>query len=203
METQTNQTENKTTTTGGWRSTLVFFWDIFKILVLALAVILPFRLFVAEPFVVSGSSMLPNYHNHDYLIIDRWTYRSHQPERGDVIVLKFPRDPSQYYIKRIIGLPGEQVKVQNGGVYIFNDDNPGGFRLEEPYLKSTVETIGSNQTTSLGSGEYFVLGDNRTGSSDSRVWGILPEANIVGKVWLKAFPLKDFGLFQAPAYTHS
>src|SRR3989344_2792150 len=89
-----------------------FVWDLAKILIIALVIIVPFRIFVAEPFVVSGSSMLPNYHNHDYLIIDRLSYRLGQPKRGDVVVMRYPKDPSQFYIKRVIGLPGESVKIQ-------------------------------------------------------------------------------------------
>jgi len=177
-----------------------FVWDLFKILIVALLIIVPFRAFIAEPFVVSGSSMLPNYHNRDYLIIDRFSYRKGSPERGDVVVLKFPKDPSQYYIKRIIGLPGERVSFDQGSVVVFNQANPNGFKLSEPYLKSSSETFGKNQESVLGEGQYFVLGDNRTASSDSRVWGILPKEDIVGKVWVRVFPVKDFGVFQEPVY---
>jgi signal peptidase I len=177
-----------------------FVWDLFKILIIALLIIVPFRAFIAEPFVVSGSSMLPNYHNRDYLIIDRFSYRRGSPERGDVVVLKFPKDPSQYYIKRIIGLPGERVSFEQGGVVIFNQANPNGLKLTESYLKSSSETFGKNQEAVLGEGQYFVLGDNRTASSDSRVWGILPKEDIVGKVWLRVFPLGGFGLSEEPVY---
>jgi signal peptidase I len=106
-----------------------FVWDLFKILIIALLIIVPFRAFIAEPFVVSGSSMLPNYHNRDYLIIDRFSYRNGSPQRGDVVVLKFPKDPSQYYIKRIIGLPGERVSFDQGRVVVFNQANPNGLKL--------------------------------------------------------------------------
>jgi signal peptidase I len=177
-----------------------FVWDLFKILIIALLIIVPFRAFIAEPFVVSGSSMLPNYHNRDYLIIDRFSYRNGSPQRGDVVVLKFPKDPSQYYIKRIIGLPGERVSFDQGRVVVFNQANPNGLKLSEPYLQNSSETFGKNQEAVLGEGQYFVLGDNRTASSDSRVWGILPKEDIVGKVWLRVFPVKDFGLFQEPVY---
>jgi len=179
-----------------------FVWDLVKILIVALVIIVPFRTFVAEPFVVSGSSMLPNFHNRDYLIIDRISYHTGEPVRGDVVVLKFPKDTSQFFIKRIIGLPGEQVKLQQGQVVIINKQHPEGVVLKESYLPSQIETIGRTEPVNLGSEEYFVLGDNRTASSDSRVWGILPRDDIVGKVWLTVFSLNrlKFDRFRAPEY---
>jgi signal peptidase I len=171
-----------------------FVWDLFKILIIALLIIVPFRAFIAEPFVVSGSSMLPNYHNRDYLIIDRFSYRNGSPQRGDVVVLKFPKDPSQYYIKRIIGLPGERVSFDQGRVVVFNQANPNGLKLSEPYLQNSSETFGKNQEAVLGEGQYFVLGDNRTASSDSRVWGLFckygyESFNPFGFAWLKTTTL--------------
>ncbi len=177
-----------------------FFWDLIKIIIIALVIIVPFRMFVAEPFVVSGSSMVPNFHNRDYLIIDRLSYRSGEPKRGDVIVLKFPKDTSQFFIKRVIGLPGEKVAVSQGNVIVYNNQNPQGLTLKESYLPSVGITLGKPETVSLGEGEYFVLGDNRTASSDSRVWGILPQDDIVGKVWLRVFPFGSFGLIPQASY---
>ena len=176
-----------------------FIWDLVKILIVALIIIVPFRMFIAEPFVVSGSSMLPNFHDKDYLIIDRISYYTGQPKRGDVVVLKYPKDPSQFFIKRIVGLPGEKVQISQGYVTIYNKEHPQGTRLQEPYLPNQAETFGRPEPTQLGSDEYFVLGDNRTASSDSRVWGILPRENIIGKVWLRVFPIGRFGLFHRPA----
>lgn len=181
-------------------SSALFVWDLIKILALALVIIIPFRMFIAEPFVVSGSSMLPNFHDGDYLIIDRISYHQHEPQRGDVIVLKYPRDPRQYFIKRIIGLPGEKVKLENGYVVIYNQEHPEGFRLREPYLTNQAQTIGSQAITTLGEGKYFVLGDNRTGSSDSRVWGVLPRENIVGRAWVRVFPANNFGVVEHENY---
>lgn len=178
----------------------VFIWDLVKILIVALVIIVPFRTFIAEPFVVSGSSMLPTFHHRDYLIIDRLSYRTGQPKRGDIIVLKFPKDTSQYFIKRIIGLPGETVKFSQGHVTIINQDHPEGWELKEPYLLNSVETFGQSETTPLGSDEYYVLGDNRTASSDSRVWGRLPKNDIVGKVWVRVFPFGNFGKTALPSY---
>jgi len=177
-----------------------FVWDLVKILVVALAIIIPFRVLVAEPFVVSGSSMMPNFHNKDYLIIDRISYRIHSPARGDVVILKFPKDPSQYYIKRIVGLPGDRVSCQQGKVYISEGENQQSFVLKESYLPSNTQTANCKSLTTLGSDEYFVLGDNRLASSDSRVWGILPRDDIVGKAWFRVFPLSDFSLIKSPTY---
>ncbi len=198
MEENKNQATNENSSS--LRTIGAFVWDLLKILVIALVIIVPFRMYVAEPFVVSGSSMLPNYHNHDYLIIDRLSYFKSAPQRGDVVVLKFPKDTSQFFIKRVIGLPGETVRIQQGGVVIYNKQNPEGLRLRESYLPSQAETFGRSDSVQLGSDEYFVLGDNRTASSDSRVWGILPKNDIVGKVWVRVYPFSDAGFFVPPAY---
>ena len=178
-----------------------FIWDLVKILALALIIIIPFRMYVAEPFVVSGSSMQPNFQNHDYLIIDRLSYIKGNPQRGDVIVLLYPKDTTQFFIKRVIGLPGDTVKFSQGHVIIINSQHPSGLTLNEPYLPSQTETIATTeQVGPLGSDEYFVLGDNRIASSDSRFWGILPRNDIVGKVWLRVYPVSTFGTVKAPAY---
>lgn len=195
MEIQPNQNENP-----NQLSVKAFFWDLAKILGLSLAIIIPFRLFIAEPFVVSGSSMVPNFHNKDYLIVDRITYQRVSPKRGDAIVMKYPKDTTQYFIKRIIGLPGETVELKSGKVFISNPDRPGGFELEENYLPKNIQTLGKPGPQTLGSSEYFVLGDNRTASSDSRVWGILPEQDIIGKVFVRVFPLGDFDFIKTPTY---
>lgn len=184
----------------GLKSVGLFFWDLIKIFIIALIIIIPFRMFIAEPFVVSGSSMVPNFHNGDYLIIDRLTYNLSEPQRGDVVVLKFPKDTSQFFIKRIIGLPGETVRLKAGHVIIVNKEYPEGFELKEPYLPNQLETLGKTEPVTLGSDEYFVLGDNRTASSDSRVWGILPENDIVGKAWVRVFPLNAAAKFKTPSY---
>jgi len=201
MEPEQNKNSNMITPElSSKQSTGAFIWDLVKILVLALIIIVPFRMFIAEPFVVSGSSMVPTFHNQDYLIVDRLSYHTHAPERGDVIVLKYPKDTSQFFIKRIIGLPGEKVEFNQGHVIIVNSEHPDGMVLNEPYLPSQVETFGAPGPFTLGSGEYYVLGDNRTASSDSRVWGILPSNDIVGRVWLRVFPISAFQAFKTPTY---
>lgn len=173
-----------------------FIWDMLKVLILALVIIVPLRIFVAEPFIVSGSSMVPNFQNNQYIIIDKMSYRFHPPERFDVIVFKYPKDTSQYFIKRIIGLPGETVKVVQGHIVISNKENPEGFVVKEPYLPNQSVTFGADTPVTLASGEYFVFGDNRLASSDSRVWGILPYDDFIGKAWLRVFPLNKFGVIE-------
>jgi signal peptidase I len=200
MDSDQNKNLGSKESPGTMQTVGAFIWDLVKILIIALVIIVPFRTFVAEPFVVSGSSMLPNFVNHDYLIVDRLSYISGQPKRGDVIVLKFPKDPSQFFIKRIIGLPGETVQLSQGHVMIINDQNPNGKILDEPYLPSGTQTLGRTDPVHLGSDEFFVLGDNRTASSDSRVWGILPRDDIVGRVWTRVYPFSTAGFMKTPTY---
>lgn len=199
-ETQESKNNELETGSSSIQSVGAFIWDLIKILIIAVVIIVPFRTFIAEPFVVSGSSMLPNYHNGDYLIIDRLSYLRGEPVRGDVIVMRFPKDNDQFFIKRIIGLPGETVKLVSGDVVITNSKHPEGLVLKEPYLGSGVQTLGKSDPVTLGSGEYFVLGDNRTASSDSRVWGILPRDDIVGRVWVRVYHFSRAGFIKTPSY---
>ncbi|MBI4185649.1 signal peptidase I [Candidatus Berkelbacteria bacterium] len=156
------------------------------------------RSFVAQPFVVQGRSMEPTFRHQEYLVVDKVKYRLEHPERGDIIVFRAPEDPSQNYIKRIIALPGERVTIQDSTVSI------NGQRLAETYLNQNVasdDTSGSFfLEKQLGPTEYFVLGDNRNHSSDSRSWGPLPAPNIIGRVLVTVFPLRDFGLIRQPEY---
>ncbi|MDB5254832.1 MAG: signal peptidase signal peptidase [Candidatus Nomurabacteria bacterium] len=142
--------------------------------------------FIIRPFIVSGTSMDPIIQNGQYLIIDEVSYHIHEPERGDVIVFKAPPEPTKYYIKRIIGLPGDTVHLKDGKITITNAANPKGFTLSEPYLKHLSNDDGTFVVTP---GNYFVMGDNRTGSYDSRSWGMLPEANIRGRALLRLLPV--------------
>ena len=143
--------------------------------------------------------MEPNFYDHEYLIINEISYRLGGPERGDIIVFKYPRDTSQYFIKRIIGLPGETVQIKDGSVTIYNKDNSGGMTLAEKYLGSDVKTFG-DRTISLGSDEYFILGDNRLASFDSRSFGPVKEKYIVGKVWVRGWPFDKIKVFEKPEY---
>lgn len=155
---------------------------------IALVVVLPIRLFVAQPFVVSGSSMEPTFENGEYLIIDELSYRFEEPERGDVVVFHYPKDPKKYFIKRIIGLPGETVHIRPSSVSITGTDGKE-IALEEPYLVN--EGNGENEDVSIGHDQYFVMGDNRPASSDSRMWGLLPRENIAGRAFLRLLPLMN------------
>lgn len=177
-----------------------FVTDLIKVIVVAVIAMLLFRYFVAEPFIVSGSSMVPTYQDHQYLVINKLVYRLHNPQRGDVMVFRFPQNTKEFFIKRVIGLPGEKVKVENGHVVIFNTAHPEGKVLDEPYLPSQDITFGDSKIVTLGSDEYFVMGDNRLQSSDSRLWGILPADDIVGKVLIRVFPPQDFKFIADPSY---
>ncbi|MBI5139946.1 MAG: signal peptidase I [Candidatus Vogelbacteria bacterium] len=165
-----------------------FIKEILKFTTLSLIIVIPIRTFIAQPFLVSGSSMKPTFMDGEYLIVDELSYNFKIPERGQVVVFKYPNDPSKYFIKRIIGLPGELIDVQNGQVVITNAENRGGFKLEEPYINK--ENWGyRNIKMQLSSDDYFVMGDNRNASSDSREWGALNRKFLTGKVALRLLPI--------------
>jgi signal peptidase I len=170
--------------------------DLFILALLIVVIVIPLRLFVISPFVVDGESMHPTFENLDYLIIDEISYRFESPQRGDVIVFRYPLDPSVFYIKRIIGLPGETVAIENGVVSITEPDGDS-FTLNEPYISAEDATY--NETVTLAPGDYFMMGDNRPNSSDSRVWGPLPAKDIVGRVFLRLLPLSRASIFPGKA----
>ncbi len=168
-------------------------WDLVKFAVIALIIVIPIRMFVAQPFLVSGESMFPTFHDGEYLIVDELSYIIGTPNRGDVIVFRFPGDTKRFFIKRIIGMPNEEVTINNGIVTIINKDYPEGFTLDEPYIDEKFNTTSNYKT---GDGEYFVMGDNRNRSSDSRTWGEPTETKltnklIIGRAYLRLLPLKD------------
>jgi signal peptidase I len=142
--------------------------------------------FIIRPFIVSGTSMDPNIKDKQYLIIDEVSYHLHGPQRGDVIVFKAPPQPAEYYIKRVIGLPGDTVKISHGKITISNTAHPAGFTLNEPYITHTMDDGG---VYVVPQNNYFVMGDNRSGSYDSRAWGMLPIANIRGRALLRLLPV--------------
>lgn len=156
--------------------------------VIALGLALFIRFFIAAPYVVSGASMEPTFFDWDYLIIDKIVYEVSAPERGDVVVLVLPQDAGRSLIKRVIGLPGETVRISGSKVTIINTENPSGFSLNEPYIDPKNASNGERLEAVLGADEYFVLGDNRRVSADSRIWGKLPKKDIVGRVDLRLFP---------------
>lgn len=173
-----------------------FFRETFQFVLIALAIALPIRFFVAQPFVVNGRSMYPTFNDGDYLIVDQLSYRFEEPRRGDVIVFRNPSNPSEFYIKRIIGLPGETVKIQGSGVTIINDEHPEGITLKEPYIAASLS---GQQDTALGGENYFVMGDNRDASSDSRIWGPLDKNLIAGRAFLRLLPVQKIHLFPGKA----
>ena len=165
--------------------------ELFRFAIIVLLVVAPIRLFIAQPFVVSGSSMFPTFIDKDYLIVDEISYRLNNPERDDVIIFRYPNDPSKFFIKRIIGLPGEAVDIKGSEVTITNKTHPEGFVLKQPYVKNQAE---SKTHLELKEKEYFVMGDNRSASSDSRYWGAVPRKNIVGRALLRLLPIKEIGV---------
>jgi signal peptidase I len=163
-------------------------WDLLKFALIALVIVVPIRMFVAQPFVVSGESMVPTFHDGEYLIVDELSYIIGNPHRGEVIIFRYPGDPKRFFIKRIIGMPNEEISVKNGVVTIINSENPNGFSLTEPYINENFNTTDSFKT---GADEFFVMGDNRNRSSDSRTWGTLPSKLIIGRAYLRLLPIKE------------
>jgi signal peptidase I len=175
-----------------------FFTELLKFALVAIVIVVPMRLFVAQPFIVSGASMEPTFDNGEYLIVDELSYRFEEPKRGDVVIFKYPRDLSQYFIKRVVGLPGETVTISEEEVSV-TKTNGETVTLEEPYVTNSGN--GRPITVSLEQDEYFVLGDNRPESSDSRYWGVLPKENIVGRAFLRLLPLQTAEIFPGSTNT--
>ena len=175
----------------------LFFLELIKVALLAGITIWFVRYFLFKPFYVKGQSMEPTFDEHQYLIVDEVTYRLREPVRGEVIVLHAPGVPNDYYLKRIIGLPGERIKIGDNKVIIYNKAEPQGVVLKETYLND--ETTGDINRT-LGSDEYFVMGDNRTASYDSRRFGPIKKETIVGRTWFRGWPPTRIGTIAAPMY---
>lgn len=177
--------------------------EVGEIVAVALGAVFLIRTFLVQPFLVSGASMVPNFSHGDYLLIDELSYYFRQPERGEAVVFRYPNDESTFFIKRIIGLPGERVIIRDGRVTVANAEHPEGAILDEPYLSGGVTTVFRNSgqaDVTLGNAEYFVLGDNRSYSFDSRDWGVLSRKEIVGLVRLRLWPPSGFTVFAAPQY---
>ncbi len=179
---------------------LSFVWEIIKVVVTALVIVLPIRFFLFQPFLVWGQSMSPSFETGDYLIVDEISYRFQEPKRGEVIVFKNPLNPRQRFIKRIIGLPGETIKFKEGKIIISNKN--GEFILDEssylpPYVMTEPRTF---ESITLKENEYFVLGDNRKDSADSRIFGPVPRKYIIGRVIIRAWPFNKAKCFLNPVY---
>ncbi len=178
----------------------LFVLEAVKMIIICLAIILPIRYFLVQPFYVKGASMEPTYVDHNYLMVDEITYRFKAPQRGDVVVFRYPRDPQEYFIKRLIGLPGETVSFAEGAVFIAGADGEAK-KLDESYLPAGTETYPvSEEKVTLGANQYFFMGDNRNGSKDSRSFGPVEKSFIIGRVVLRGWPLDQAGLTKRPLY---
>lgn len=178
---------------------IVALFDFLKVAVIAALIVLPIRYFLFQPFIVKGESMTPNFQSGDYLIVDEFSYKISNPQRGDVIVLKYPLDTKQRFIKRIIGLPGETIEIEDGKITIISREGLSSTLNEKGYLANLKKTDGDLKITLLDK-EFFVLGDNRPFSYDSRRWGALPKEDIVGRVTLRVFPLTSIIFLSSPSY---
>ncbi len=176
-----------------------FAFEVAKVVLVALLIIVPIRIFVFQPFEVQGDSMVPNFANNDYLIVDEISYRFREPARGEVVVFRFPKDRSQFFIKRLIGLPGETVTIKDGKIMV--TDGSKITLNEDSYLQSEpLSILSANIEVVLGPDEYYVLGDNRDASSDSRSWGPIKRSDIVGRAWFRAFPFNNAQTIPKPNY---
>ncbi len=189
-----NRTINKKTTAKKFKQIIL---SSLSTIFIVLAIVIPIRIFLGSPFIVNGASMDPSFETWDYLIIDKFTYKFlHEPKRGDVAIFVAPVSNHKYFIKRIIGLPGEKIEIKDGHVFVYNKKYPEGFELKEPYI-STTNLSYDNIKHTLNEDEYFVMGDNRAGSYDSRYWGPLKRSAIIGRPILRLYPFSLFGLFPA------
>ena len=177
----------------------LFFLELIKVALLAGITIGLVRYFLFKPFYVKGQSMESTFFQHEYLIIDELSYRLRDPARGEVVVFRAPNNPQDFYLKRVIGLPNERVKIEDEKVIIYNEEHPQGTVLDETYLDIGVETVGLVSVT-LGPDQYFVLGDNRGASFDSRRFGPVGRNVIVGRTWFRGYPFDRIGVVAAPEY---
>ena len=165
------------------------FLKFLEVVLLVILIVLPVRLFLFEPFFVLGDSMLPNYENYDYLIIEKVSYKLRSPQREDVVIFRPPVNLRAYYIKRVIGLPEETIKIEDGKIYVLNSEYPKGFLMNEAYLP--LQSTPGNYEFKLNKDEYFVLGDNRDESYDSRKWGPIHKQQIAGRVLIRVMPMRE------------
>lgn len=181
---------------------LSFVFDVIKLVILAFIIVWPIHRFVFQPFYVVGPSMEPSFYDNEYLIIEKITYRFREPKRGEVIVFQSPSNPKDYLIKRIIGLPNEKILIEKGDILIENTQFVQGLELkEDTYLASGTTTPGQINVELQGD-QYYVLGDNRNMSLDSRVFGPVSRENISGRAWFRGWPFKEIGLIEMPIFTY-
>ncbi len=183
---------------------LYFIWDLVKTGIIVFIIAFSIRYFLVQPFIVEGSSMLPNFVDKEYLLAEKLNYLIGSPRRGDVVIFRYPKNPTTNFIKRVIALPGETVEIEDSKIKIINSEHTDGIYLDESiYLASNIKTLTSTRekfTMTLGPDEYFVMGDNREHSSDSREWGKLPKSNIIGRAWLTLKPFNKFGTQKRISY---
>lgn len=164
----------------------MFFGEILESVAIAVILAVVIRFFLFQPFYIPSGSMEPTLKPGDRIIVNKLIYRYSQPKRGDIIVFKYPRDPQRDFIKRVVGLPGETIEIKDSIVYINNNEIP------QPFLPPGLQ-FGSFGPVEIPEGSYFMMGDNRNNSEDSRVWGTLPSENIVGKAMFIYWPLSRIG----------
>ncbi len=199
------------------RSLWFHLFDVTLNIVIIVAIVAIIRTFIVSPFQIEGNSMIETLEHKEYIVINKFRYLFTAPERGDIVVFRPPTDPGKYYVKRVIGLPGDTVVIRDGYTFV-RDENKGDIKLDESYLGSLSSgktyryPVNSGDTSEevflVPEGEYFLLGDNRQGSLDSRSFGHLgtdertfvPERNIKGSVWFVALPLTKIHAFEAPNY---
>lgn len=162
------------------------FWELVRFALIALIIVVPIRVLVAEPFIVSGSSMVPTFENGDYLIVDKISYKLTSPKRDDVVIFRYPGDTTKFFIKRIIGLPNETIDIKGDKIIITNTKHKDGFTLDQPFIKNPSN---NNIHYELKNDEYFVMGDNRNASSDSRYWGAVNKNLLSGRAFLRLLPI--------------
>ena len=167
------------------------FWELVRFALVAIAIVIPIRLFVAQPFIVSGTSMVPTFEDKQYLIVDEISYELGSPKRDDVVVFKYPNDTTKFFIKRVIGLPGETVDVTGNEVTITNKDHPKGFKLDQPFAGSLGQ---KDAHVVLQDNEYFTMGDNRLASFDSRYWGPVQKKLFIGRVLFRLYPFNKISM---------
>lgn len=186
------------------RALAAFFMDIIETVVIAIAIFITVYLFLLQPHQVRGESMEPTFQDGQYILTDKLSYRFHDPERGDVIVFKDPQNQAIDFIKRIIGLPGEKVKLVGGRVVIINTKYPGSLTLNETYTNGAPTLPGSQIKDGdeylIPPGNYFVFGDNRDHSSDSREFGVISRDLIIGRAWLRYWPLPNASFIPGVQY---
>jgi len=178
----------------------VFFLDFIETIVIALAIFVVVYLFLFQPHQVKGSSMFPNFSDGEYILTDKISYRFSKPNRGDVVVFKSPQNKEIDFIKRIIGLPNDSIMVNGGYVFVNGAKLDESVYLPSDYITNPGAFLRDDRTVTVPAGNYFVLGDNRNHSSDSREWGFVPESDIIGKAWLRYWPIKNFGLVAHVSY---